>query len=106
MSDDTFYDLFPDLPRPRNQQLEAELHQLWAMSPDERVAAMRAERLTLHQLSTWSAQHPDQVPRILTGSGNLMSGGEYEWIARYTPEIAEADETPAAGSTTRHEDPQ
>jgi len=102
MSDDTFYDTFPALARPRDPQLEAELQQLWAMSPDERVAAMRAERLTLHQLSAWSARHPDQVPRILTGSGNLMSGGEFEWIARYTPEIAEANDTPRrAPSATR-----
>ena len=65
--DDLFYSLFPAFPRPRDPQLEAELQQLWAMSPDERIAAMRAERLTLHQLSAWSARHPEQVPKMLTG---------------------------------------
>ena len=32
--DDLFYSLFPAFPRPRDPQLEAELQQLWAMSPD------------------------------------------------------------------------
>jgi hypothetical protein len=56
---------------------------LWAMSPAERVAAMRRGELTYMQLAAWSARYPDEVPRL---------NGEFEWIAIKTPEVAEASD--------------
>jgi hypothetical protein len=45
--------------------------ELWAMTPDERVVAMRNGDLSLSQLAAWSRRAPQEVPRI---------GGEFEWI--------------------------
>ena len=79
------------------------LDRLWAMTPDERIAAMRAGELTYRQLCAWSARHPEQVPRIPTGDGDLF-GGEFEWLALKEPAIAEAsDATPPASAVTRGE---
>lgn len=52
------------------------------MTPEERLAAMRAGRLSLFQLARWTARHPDQVPLL---------NGEFEWLAIKSPEWAEAD---------------
>jgi hypothetical protein len=91
-----------DLRRP--PELQDELDRLWAMSVDERIAAMRADRLTYHQLCAWSARHPDEVPRLLTGDGDLFGGGEFEWLARYMPELADTDPAPttAPPHSTQH----
>jgi hypothetical protein len=53
---------------------------LWAMTPNERVAALRAGRLTLHQCSRWAARRPREVPLL---------NGEFEFIAIRMPEVAE-----------------
>lgn len=92
-----------DLRRP--PELQDELDRLWAMSVDEGIAAMRADRLTYHQLYAWSARHPDEVPRLLTGDGDLFGGGEFEWLARYMPELADTDSAPtttAPPHSTQH----
>jgi hypothetical protein len=54
-----------------------ELHELWSMSPAERVAAMWRGQLSLHQLSKWSSHRPHEVPLL---------GGELAWITMRTPE--------------------
>jgi len=54
---------------------------LWALSAQERVSAMRRGELSLSQLCEWARRRPDEVPRL---------GGEYEFIALTTPEVAEA----------------
>ena len=82
----------------RPPELQDELDRLWAMSVDERIAAMRSNRLTYHQLCAWSARQPDEVPRLLTGDGDLFGGGEFEWLARYMSELA--DTHPPAPTTT------
>jgi hypothetical protein len=53
---------------------------LWAMTPTERVTAMRASRLTWHQLTRWASRYPHEVPRL---------SGEFEFIAITTPEVAD-----------------
>lgn len=92
-----FDDLFWALPR-RDPELQEQYDRLWAMTVDERIAAMRAGRLTYQQLCHWSAQRPDQVPRLSTGSGGA---GEFEWIAMFEASIAEASDTPAARRSSR-----
>ena len=54
---------------------------LWAMSAQERVAAMWRSQLTLQQLARWSSHAPQEVPLL---------GGEFAWIAMRTPDWAEA----------------
>lgn len=39
-----------------------ELRALWAMTPAQRVAAMRRGELTVKQCFAWAARHPEQVP--------------------------------------------
>ena len=49
---------------------------LWAMTPEERVQAMRAGRLSLRQCLHWAACQPQEVPLL---------DGEWEFIAVATP---------------------
>jgi hypothetical protein len=58
----------------------ARLRALWEMSPAERISAMRRGTLTLEQCAAWAARYPDQVPLI---------NGEFEYLARSTPEVCE-----------------
>ena len=53
---------------------------LWAMTPQERVQAMRAGRLSLRQCLHWAACRPQEVPLL---------DGEWEFIAAATPEVAD-----------------
>jgi len=53
---------------------------LWAMTAQERVAAMWRSKLTLQQLARWSSRAPHEVPLL---------GGEFAWIAMRTPDWAE-----------------
>ena len=55
---------------------------LWSMTATERIAAMRAGRLTWDQLGEWARRRPNEVPLL---------NGEFEFIAITTPEVAEAD---------------
>jgi hypothetical protein len=62
------------------ERLEEQLRRLWAMSPSQRVAAMRRGELNMRQCCAWSARHPEQIPLL---------EGEFEFLAAYTPEVAE-----------------
>lgn len=64
-------------PRTRAEQLR----DLWAMTADQRIAAMRRGELSLYACCAWAARHPDQVPRIHTGDS---AGGEFEFLAQHT----------------------
>ena len=65
----------------RRPSLADERRALWAMTATERVTAMRAGRLTLRQCCAWAARRPHEVPLL---------NGEFEFIAAFTPEAAEA----------------
>jgi len=64
----------------RDPAREEQSRILWSMTATERVAAMRAGRLTGEQLSEWARRRPREVPRL---------NGEFEFIAILTPEVAE-----------------
>jgi hypothetical protein len=64
----------------RDPTLEEERRLLWQMTPAERVTAMRPGRLTPRQLSMWASRCTREVPRL---------NGEFEFIARLTPEVAD-----------------
>lgn len=67
-----------------------ELEDLWAMSPAQRVAAMWRGELTRRQLSKWTSGAQHEVPLL---------GGEFAWIAMWTPEWAEASQHANVGCT-------
>jgi hypothetical protein len=85
-----FEELFPSLPR-IDRAWEERKQRLMALTAEERVVAMRAGRLSYRELCYWSAVRPDEVPRITAGDS---PGGEFEWLAALTPEIAEARARP------------
>jgi hypothetical protein len=58
----------------------ARLDELWQMSAQERVGAMRRGELSLEQCAAWAARHPEQVPLV---------NGEFEYLAAFTPEVCE-----------------
>lgn len=64
----------------RDPSWEERKRTLWAMTPHERVAAMRAGRLTMRECLHWASQTPEQVPLL---------EDEYEFLALTTPEIAD-----------------
>jgi hypothetical protein len=75
------------LPRALDTTLtDQQQRELWAMTAQERVDAMNQGRLSLGQLTVWSRRHEAEVPLI---------GNELAYIARYTPEVCEADQTEA-----------
>ena len=51
---------------------------LWAMTPTERVTAMRTGRLSLQQCAEWAARRPHEVPLV---------NGEFAYIAMYDAEL-------------------
>lgn len=55
---------------------------MWAMKPEQRVAAMHRGELTMPQLLAWAARYPHQVPTI---------NGEFAFIAAFTDDVAEAE---------------
>jgi len=93
MTTTPFEELFPALPR-IDREWEARKQRLMALTANQRIAAMRAGELSYRELCHWSAVAPDEVPRLLTGDGDLLGGGEFEWIAAFLPEIAEAPPAP------------
>lgn len=81
-----------DVDAPRQTADRADqLRLLWAMSPNERIAAMRRGELSLIQLAAWSRRYPDQVPRI---------GREFEWIVMSLADTLDARELPAVQERT------
>ena len=60
---------------------------LWAMTADERRAAMYAGKLSLRLALHWANHAPREVPRL---------NGELWFIAISTPEVADCDELTAA----------
>lgn len=52
----------------------------WALSPSERVAAMRRGELTIAEASRWAARAPHEIPIL---------NGEFEYLAARTPEVAD-----------------
>ena len=71
----------PDFLRPDPEWQEAK-RRLWAMTPDRRVQAMRRGELSLRLCLHWAAIAPAEVPSV---------NGEWEFIAAYTPDVAELD---------------
>jgi hypothetical protein len=67
---------------------------LWAMTRDERIAAMWRGDLTTRQLCQWSSRAQHEVPLL---------AGEFAWIAMRTPEWAEI--TNEAGVDPEEVDP-
>jgi hypothetical protein len=67
---------------------------LWAITRDERIAAMWRGELTLRQLCQWSSCTQHEVPLL---------GGEFAWIVMHTPEWAEI--TNEAGVDPEEVDP-
>lgn len=61
---------------------------LWAMTRDERIAAMWRGDLTTRQLCQWCSRAQHEVPLL---------GGEFAWIVMRTPEWAEASNELGAG---------
>ena len=57
-----------------------------AMTHQQRYEAIADGRLTLGQMAQWSRLHEGDVPLI---------NNELDYIARYTPEVCEADQTEA-----------
>jgi hypothetical protein len=55
----------------------------WAMTRDERIAAMWRGELTTRQLCQWSSRAQHEVPLL---------GGEFAWIVMRTPEWAVGDD--------------
>jgi hypothetical protein len=90
MTATAFEEFFPSLPR-IDRDWEERKQRLMALTAAERVVAMRAGRLSYRELCYWSAVRPDEVPRITTGDS---AGSEFEWLAAFIPEIAEARDRP------------
>ena len=61
-------------------QLEPHYKALWAMTPQERVVAMRRGELDMLQLYEWACRAPHEVPLL---------NDEFEFIAITTPEVAD-----------------
>ena len=61
---------------------------LWALSRDERIAAMWRGELTTRQLCQWSSRAQDEIPLL---------GGEFAWIVMRTPDWAEPSNKLGAG---------
>jgi hypothetical protein len=97
MNDATFHDLFGLGPIDRAWQERRE--RLWAMSADDRVAAMRAGELSYRELCEWSAGAPSEVPLVCTGQGGA---GEFEWLAMLEPGNAEHDEDASRQRRQQH----
>lgn len=88
MADTPFEKLFPAMPR-HDREWEARKERLIALTAAQRVAAMRAGKLSYRELCHWSAVRPEEVPVVGTGQGGP---GEFEWIAMFEPGIAEHDQ--------------
>src|SRR4051794_30638872 len=68
---------------------EERKRRFWALTPDQRVRAMRAGQLSLRLCLHWANHAPHEVPVL---------NGEWEFIAVRTPEIADLHDTPSVGT--------
>jgi hypothetical protein len=68
---------------PPDPAREEAKRRLWQLSRDQRVQAMRAGRMPLWLCLHWASRAPHEVPLI---------GNEWEFIATFTPEVAEVDD--------------
>jgi hypothetical protein len=69
--------------RSERRDLSDEHRALWAMTRDERIAAMWRGELHTRQLCQWSSRAQHEVPLL---------GGEFAWIVMRTPEWAEGND--------------
>lgn len=82
--------LFGNNPR-RDPAREEATRRLWAMTADERRAAMYAGTLPLRHSLEWASRAPQEVPQL---------NGEFWFIAIHTPEAADCGELAAAPART------
>lgn len=73
----------------RDPTAEEQSARLWRMTAAERVAAMYAGNLSMHQCLEWAALAPDEIPKV---------NDEWWFIAVRTPEYLEADNAAAPTS--------
>lgn len=52
-----------------------QLRHLWAMTPAQRIAAMRRGELSLEQCFAWAVRHPDEIPTV-DGVLEFLAGDE------------------------------
>ncbi len=71
----------PALPFPASREERERV--FWRLSPSERIALMRAGKLTLTECCRWAARRPHEVPVV---------NGEFEFIAAFMPEAGPACE--------------
>ena len=76
----------------RTPKEQAASEALWAMTPEERVAAMWRGELSLMQCLEWSRRAPEEVPRL---------NGEFAYITLNTVEYLEAEDQPKCPATDR-----
>lgn len=86
MPDRSFIDQLSGVTLRRDPAWEEAKQRLWAMTADERRAAMFARRLSFRLCLHWANHAPDEVPLL---------NGEWWFIAVETPEVADADELSA-----------
>jgi hypothetical protein len=70
----------------QDPEFEEAKRRLWAMTPEKRVQAMRAGRLSLRLCLHWASRQPHEVPLL---------DGEWEFIVLTTPELADPAERPS-----------
>ena len=92
MPDRSFIDQLSGISLRRDPAWEEAKQRLWAMTADERRAAMFAGRLSLRLCFHWANHAPREVPLL---------NGEWWFIAIATPEVADVDELAAAHSEDR-----
>jgi hypothetical protein len=88
VSDRSFIDQLSGISLRRDPAWEEAKQRLWAMTADERRAAMFAGRLSLRLCLHWANHAPREVPLL---------NGEWWFIAVETPEVADADDSSPSG---------
>ena len=86
MPDHSFIDQLSSVSLHRDPAWEEAKRRVWAMTADERRAAMYAGRLSLRLCLHWATHAPREVPLL---------NGEWWFIAASTPEVLEAGEATA-----------
>ena len=89
MSERHFIDSLAAVTPRRDPAWEEAKRRLWAMTPDERRAAMYAGTLNLRLCLHWANHAPDEVPEL---------NGEFWFIAIRTPDVADAEPASTAAN--------